>query len=78
MNIRKKLYAVAVGHYLIQLQITENVKDGLTKDYALSYSMNITEPFVMMVPRMYGGSSDHVEVREEKSKAIEKLRALST
>ena len=52
----------------------ENVKGGLTKDYALSYSMNITEPFVMMVPRMYGGSSDHLEVSEEDSKAIEKLR----
>ncbi len=53
---------------------SENVKGGLTKDYALSYSMNITEPFVMMVPRMYGGSSDHLEVSEEDSKAIDKLR----
>ena len=53
----------------------ENASDGLTKDYALSYSMNITEPFVMMVPRMYGGSSDHLEVSEENSKAIEALRA---
>jgi len=44
---------------------------GLDKDYALSYSMGIAEPFVMMVPRMYGGSSDHLEVAEDKSKAIE-------
>ena len=55
----------------------ENAKDGLTKDYAFSYSMNITEPFVMMVPRMYGGSSDHLKCTEGRnSKAIENLRAL--
>jgi hypothetical protein len=49
---------------------------GLDKDYALSYSMNITEPFVLMVPRMYGGSVDHVEVSEDKSKAVEALQSL--
>jgi hypothetical protein len=56
----------------------ENKKDksktGLDKSYAFSYSMGIAEPFVMMVPRMYGGSNDHLEIQEEKSKAIEKLR----
>ena len=54
----------------------ENAKDGLTKEYAFSYSMNITEPFVMMVPRIYGGSNDHLEIPEEKSKAVEKFRAM--
>ena len=54
----------------------ENAKDGLSKDYALSYSMGITEPFVMMVPKMYGGSSDHMEVKEEESKAVEALRSM--
>ena len=54
----------------------ENAKDGLTKEYAFSYSMNITEPFVMMVPRIYGGSNDHLEISEEKSKAVEKFRAM--
>ncbi len=54
----------------------ENAKTGLTKDYALSYSMNIAEPFVMMVPRMFGGSSSYEEVDQEKSKAIEALRTL--
>jgi len=53
----------------------ENAKGGLTKDYALSYSMKITEPFVMMVPRMYGGSSDFDVVKQEESKAVEKLSA---
>jgi hypothetical protein len=54
----------------------ENASDGLTKDYALSYSVEITEPFIMMVPRMYGGSSDHMEIKEEDSKALESLRSL--
>src|SRR5688572_5371324 len=52
----------------------ENAKTGLTKDYALSYSLKPTEPFVMMVPRMYGGSSDPYVVDPEKSKAMESLR----
>jgi len=47
---------------------------GLDKDYALSYSMKIPEAFVMMVPRMFGGSSDHLEVSEDNSKAFEAYR----
>jgi len=35
-------------------------KTGLSQDYALSYSMYKTEPFVMMVPNMYGGSSSSI------------------
>ena len=54
----------------------ENAKTGLSKDYALSYSMEITEPLIMIVPRMYGGSNDPYEVSEEKSKAVERLRAM--
>lgn len=49
--------------------------DGLDKDYALSYSMYKTEPFVMMVPYIYGGSNS-LEVAEEDSKAIETLRQM--
>jgi hypothetical protein len=47
--------------------------NGLGKDYALSYSYQIMEPFVLMVPKLYGGSSDHLEIKEEKSKALEAL-----
>jgi Bacterial membrane protein YfhO len=54
----------------------EKSKSGLDKDYAFSYSMGIAEPFVMMVPRMFGGSSSEQEVSEEKSKAIEALRGM--
>lgn len=50
-------------------------KDGLSTDYALSYSMYKTEPFVMMVPLMFGGSNA-LEVAEEDSKALETLRQM--
>ncbi len=50
-------------------------KDGLSTDYALSYSMYKTEPFVMMVPLMYGGSNA-LEVEEGDSKAIEALQQM--
>lgn len=55
---------------------TQNSKTGLTKDYAFSYSMYPSEAFVMLVPRMYGGSSDKLEVKEEQSKAIETLQTM--
>jgi hypothetical protein len=51
-------------------------KEGLSTDYALSYSMGIGEPLVMMFPRMYGGSSHRLEVPEESSKAVEALRSM--
>jgi hypothetical protein len=51
-------------------------KEGLGKDYSFSYSLDIPEPFVMMVPRMFGGSSDKEEVSQEKSKAIEALASV--
>jgi hypothetical protein len=51
-------------------------KEGLSTDYALSYSMGISEPFVMMFPRMYGGSSHRLEVPQENSKAIEALQSM--
>ncbi|MFL5739000.1 MAG: YfhO family protein [Flavisolibacter sp.] len=50
-------------------------KTGLSKDYALSYSMYKTEPFVMMVPKMYGGS-DGMEIDQENSKAVEQLQQM--
>ena len=49
---------------------------GLDKDYALAYSMGITEPFVLMVPHLFGGSSDKEEVSQDKSKAVEALSSL--
>lgn len=54
----------------------DDAKNGLDKEYAFSYSMGISEPFVMLVPRMYGGSDNNMEISEEKSKTIEKVRAM--
>lgn len=51
-------------------------KDGLDRDYAFTYSLEIAEPLVMFAPRMYGGSSGFREIDEEKSKTIEVLRTL--
>lgn len=51
-------------------------KTGLSKDYAMSYSVYKTEPLVMMFPRIYGGSSSPFEVAEDKSKAIEALQQM--
>ena len=49
---------------------------GLNKDYALSYSMFLSEPLVMMFPHVYGASSDPNLVDPEKSKAIEVLQQM--
>lgn len=51
-------------------------KDGLSQEYAFDYSMYKSEPFVMLVPRMFGGSSNNLELDESKSKAIEALQAM--
>ena len=56
--------------------LAARAQTGLDKDYALSYSMKVTEPLVMMVPRMFGGSSDKAEVKQENSKAIEEYPVL--
>lgn len=58
---------------------------GLDRNYAFSYSMGIAEPFVMMVPRMFGGSSGYPtivggggykEMDEDDSKTLEALQSM--
>ena len=49
---------------------------GLNKDYALSYSMFLSEPLVMMFPHIYGASSDPNLIDPAKSKAIEVLQQM--
>lgn len=51
-------------------------KNGLDEDYAFAYSLEMAEPLVMVTPRMFGGSSGFSEIDQDKSKAIEALRAL--
>ncbi|HYH16502.1 MAG TPA: YfhO family protein, partial [Flavisolibacter sp.] len=52
-----------------------DAETGLSKEYAFDYSMEIAEPLVMLIPRMYGGSSDKNE-KEEDSKAVEAIQSL--
>jgi hypothetical protein len=52
-----------------------DAENGLSKEYAFDYSMEIAEPLVMLVPRMFGGSSDKNE-KEEDSKAVEAIQSL--
>jgi hypothetical protein len=51
-------------------------KNGLDEDYAFAYSLKMAEPFVMITPRMFGGSSGFSEIDPDKSKAIEALRTM--
>ncbi len=56
---------------------TSNIgKEGLSENYAFDYSMFKSEPFVMLIPRMFGGSSNNMEVDESYSKAVEALQAM--
>jgi hypothetical protein len=55
---------------------TNATKTGLSTDYALSYSVFKTESLVMMFPRIYGGSSNNLEVGEDQSKAIAALQQM--
>lgn len=55
---------------------SKNTQEGLTKEYAFSYSVFKTEPFVMLIPKMFGGSSK-MEIEEDKSKAIAALQGMN-
>ncbi|HWK07792.1 MAG TPA: hypothetical protein VNS58_29370 [Puia sp.] len=50
-------------------------RDGLSADYAFSYSMYPSEPFTLLAPKIFGGS-DGNELSEENSKAISALVAM--
>jgi len=49
---------------------------GLSTDYAMSYSMYLSEPLVLMFPNIYGGSSDPNTIDLEKTKAVEALQQM--
>jgi hypothetical protein len=55
---------------------TSSTREGLSTDYALSYSMGLAEPFVMMVPNMFGGASEPIESFVEESEGIRALQAM--
>jgi hypothetical protein len=62
------------GSELADTVVAKNSKTGLARDYAFSYSLKMSEPFVMFAPHMYGGASDKMVLEPEKSKAIEVLQ----
>jgi len=64
------------GGSILASDKTKNTKEGLSEEYAFSYSVYKSEPFVMMVPRMFGGSNK-MEVPEDKSKAVEALQGMN-
>jgi len=63
------------GSELADAQSTAG-KEGLKESYAFDYSMFKSEPFVMLVPHIFGGSSNNLEIDETKSKAIEALQSM--
>lgn len=59
-----------------ELPDKDQTKTGLSKEYALSYSMYKTEPFVMMVPDMYGASGQSILEKMEESKSADALQSM--
>lgn len=74
LEYQKRTIRGGVGE-LAQKQ-SSDAENGLTKDYALDYSMSKAEPFVMMVPKAFGGSSGGPEIPQEESKAISALQTM--
>jgi hypothetical protein len=52
-----------------------SAKKGLSADYAFSYSLFPNESFVLLVPKIYGGSSGQ-EISNDQSKAVAALHSL--
>lgn len=74
LEYQKRTIRGGVGE-LAQKQ-SGDAANGLTEDYALDYSMTKAEPFVMMVPKAFGGSSGGPEIPQEESKAIGTLQGM--
>jgi hypothetical protein len=62
------------GSALADTVSAKDSKSGVSRDYALSYSLKMSEPLVMFVPNMYGGANNHPTIDPEKSKTIEVLQ----
>ncbi|MDO6435389.1 YfhO family protein [Flavitalea sp. BT771] len=56
-----------------ELAANTTAQKGLSEDYAFSYSLYPNESFILMVPKMYGGSSGP-ELAEDHSKAQASLK----
>ena len=51
-------------------------RTGLSQDYAFSYSMYKSEPFTLLVPKMFGGSGGPTELSEDKSRTVAALQGM--
>jgi hypothetical protein len=63
------------GSELVDEQGNMN-SDGLSEHVAVDFSMYKTEPLVMLVPNMYGGSSDQALLSPERSKAVKVMEKM--
>jgi Predicted membrane protein len=63
------------GSELSDTLIAKNSETGVSRDYAMSYSLKITEPFVMFAAHMYGGADGKPTMDPEKSKTYEVLQS---
>lgn len=51
-------------------------KNGLSQDYAFSYSTYKTESFELLVPKIYGGGGNADDLADGKSKALDILQSM--
>ena len=49
---------------------------GLSQEYAFNYSMYKTEPFELLVPKLFGGGGNPDDLSEDRSKAIAALQSM--
>jgi hypothetical protein len=62
------------GSALADSALAKDSKTGVSRDYAMSYSLKMSEPLVMFVAHMYGGANNKPTLDPEKSKTIETLQ----
>jgi Bacterial membrane protein YfhO len=48
--------------------------DGLSKEYAFSYSNGISEPLTLLIPNILGGATSNFLVQDEESRTLKALR----
>jgi hypothetical protein len=56
---------------------TQSDESGLPRDYAFDYSNGILEPFVLMIPNFYGGSSSNYLVQDRNSATYKALSGVN-
>lgn len=61
------------GKTELVMPATANTGSGLNRDYVFHYSNGILEPFTMLIPNFYGGSSSTYFVRDQTSESYKAL-----